>query len=130
MIIAINPTIIEDLLTIVGPIVLPNGMTLDASNFVVASQEQIEIKDQKKENPKQIFNDFAPILMERVLNANGEQLKQINAAVVNRLRSKDIMIYAKNKDLEEALAKLNFAGSMPTVSGDFLSVVRSESWRD
>ena len=125
MIIAINPTIIEDLLTIVGPIVLPNGMTLDASNFVVASQEQIEIKDQKKENPKQIFNDFAPILMERVLNANGEQLKQINAAVVNRLRSKDIMIYAKNKDLEEALAKLNFAGSMPTVSGDFLSVVRA-----
>nr|AQS30320.1 hypothetical protein [uncultured bacterium] len=127
-VIAINPEVIKDILTVLGPVYLENKeLTLTADNFVSATQAQIELIDNQKENPKEVLNEFAPILLGRLLTANGAVLKQINLALMSRLQQKDVLIYLRNPKLEPVMNRLSVAGVLPetTSGGDFLGVVRA-----
>ncbi|KKW25376.1 MAG: hypothetical protein VE99_C0001G0013 [candidate division Kazan bacterium GW2011_GWC1_52_13] len=126
-IIAIDPEAIKDLLTIFGPTYLAGkDLTLTADNFVTATQAQIELIDKDKANPKEVLNEFAPILLGRLLNANGEEMKRISSALLARLGSKDVMLYMRSPKMQSVMEQLQVAGTVPVdTGGDFLAVVRS-----
>lgn len=127
-IIAVNPKLIESLLTITGPIDLPvKGETVTAQNFVDLTQEYTQFIDNKTENPKAILSELAPILMDKILKLPASEIVKVNEILSSLLTSKDLMIYTRNQKLENALATLNYAGTMPTIAEDqdFLAVIRS-----
>ena len=126
-IIAINPEVIRDLLGVLGPVYLPDkDLTLTADNFVTATQEQIEVMDKHQTNPKEILNQFAPILLTRLLAATGTEIQRISVALTQRLTAKDILLYARSPKLQSVFMGLNLAGIVPTdTGGDMLAVVRS-----
>jgi hypothetical protein len=127
-IIAVNPTLITSLLNITGPIELPiKQETITADNFVSITQEYAEIIDNKKENPKEILGELAPIMMERLMALSSADLAKVNEILIGLLNTKEMMIYTRNPKLESVLTTLNFAGVMPDVvpNQDFLAIVRS-----
>lgn len=126
-IIAINPTIIQDILRVIGPIyIAEKDVEVTAFNFVAKTQQQIEIIDKDKENPKEILNALAPLLMERLMSADQSQLQMIYASVLDRIASKDVLMYFKNSKLQNVAFKLNAAGAVPlSLESDFLSIVQS-----
>ena len=91
--IAINSKVVADILNIVGPIELPEyGVTLNADNFMFTVRDQIEeARDENpKENPKQILGAVAPIIIERLRDADSEKKRQLILDVLSRAMNKDI----------------------------------------
>ncbi len=125
-IIAINPEIIKDILTLTGPIYITDkNVTVDANNFVDLTQEHTQIIDNQKQNPKEILNQLAPLLLNRIMTADSQQLTKMNQAVVKRLQTKDVMIFMRNQKLQGVVSSLNFAGALPAVESDFLGIVHA-----
>ncbi|MFH0905197.1 MAG: DUF4012 domain-containing protein [bacterium] len=125
-IIAITPDILRDLLAILGPVDLPSrNLQLTSGNVVDALQTDIAAH-RSETNPKAILNDLAPVLLERLMGVSRDQLKQLQLTLAGWLAQKDILVYTRNLKLEQAIAGLNFAGTLPVGSGvDMLAVVRS-----
>lgn len=127
--IALTPEVVTDILSITGPIDLPQyNLKLSADNFVEKTQKQIEVADKNlQDNPKQILIDFVPILMNRIMSTNSRELRLIGQSLFNRLISKDILIYFNDPQLEKVMTALNWSGEVaPTQSHeDYLYVVES-----
>lgn len=127
-IIAINPTLMQQLLNVTGPIELPGkGETVTTANFVELTQQYTQVIDNQKENPKEILSELAPIMLDKIMNMPASDTAKVNEVLMSLLASKDIMLYMRDPQLQRAITTLNFAGTMPDVAdgGDFLAVIRS-----
>jgi len=127
-IITVNPGVITDLLKALGSVYVPEfGIDLDADNFVDKVQSHIEIDARGSYNPKQLLVDFAPLLMDRLFNANEKQLGEIGKDLLQRLVNKDVMMYFTDSQLEEVLRTAGFSGEVweTESTDDYLYVVES-----
>lgn len=127
-VITVNAGVVTNLLTAVGPIYVPEfGMTLDAGNFMEKVQKHIEIDAQSDYNPKQLLVSFAPLLMDRLLNANEKELEQIGQSLLQCLVSKDLMIYLADSQLENVVRTAGFSGEVweSGALDDYLYIVES-----
>ena len=127
--IALTPEVVTDILSITGPIDLPQyNLKLSADNFVEKTQKQIEIADQNlHDNPKQILIDFMPVLMNRLMSTNSRELRLIGQSLFNRLISKDILVYFNDPQLEKVMTTLNWSGEVQPIASDedYLYVVEA-----
>ncbi|MBN2585284.1 DUF4012 domain-containing protein [Patescibacteria group bacterium] len=126
--ITVNPGVITDILKVVGAIYVPEfGINLDADNFVDKVQKHIEIDAQGSYNPKQLLVDFAPLFMDRLFNANEKQLSEVGQALLQRMVSKDVMLYLTDSQLEGVLHTAGFSGEIWETgpADDYLYVVES-----
>ncbi|MFH0912457.1 MAG: DUF4012 domain-containing protein [Patescibacteria group bacterium] len=125
-VIALTPGVITDILAVTGPLLMPEyGFSLTADNFVEKTQQQIEVIDQDKYNPKQVLLDLVPVLMDRVMNSGSQELQAIGDRLFQRLVDKDILIYSTDAQLEAAVASLGWSGEINPIGGqdDYLYVV-------
>jgi len=125
-VISLTPSVVTDILRVVGPIDLPQyGFQLTADNFVAKTQQQIEIVDQNKYNPKQVLIDFVPVLMNRLTNASSREMRDIGDKLFKRLLSKDVLIYFDDAQLEEVVTNLGWSGEIKSIGNqeDYLYVV-------
>jgi len=128
--IAINVKIVEDILTLTGPIKLPEyGLTLTKDNFLEEVQREVEEGRDKQvgENPKRVLGSLAPILIERLHQLSSSDKNTLALALFSRVANKDIQLYFRDPKVEDFVTKVNWAGevaSLPeNVSGDYLAVV-------
>ena len=127
-IITMTPTVIQKLLAITGPIEMPEyGTTLTAENFIEATQYEVEVDYDKKENkPKKILSDLAPLLLDRLLGTSDPRLlSRAMGAVSEGLGEKHILLYSSNKDLEQIISKQGWSGEVLSASKDYLSVINT-----
>ncbi len=118
--IAINPNVLQDLLKITGPIELED-QTVSADNFLSLALAPNPGDTEHKD----LLKGLAPVLLNKLLNAGPQEASALGTTLMNHLRSKDILIYFKDKKLESAIQKLNLAGGVLASQGDYLAVVRS-----
>ncbi len=128
--IAINVKVIEDILTLTGPIKLPEyGLTLTKDNFLEEVQREVEEGRDKQvgENPKRVLASLAPILIERLHQLSSSDKNTLALALFSRVTNKDIQFYFSDPKVENFVRKVNWAGevaSLPeNVGGDYLAVV-------
>jgi hypothetical protein len=125
----LTPKLITDFLKILGPVYLPKyNLTLDSENFVEQTQvfsSVLYANFTSQNKPKQILADLMPILLQKIGQANTDQTIQILLALQDNFKSKQILAFAKDPDLEEALQKYNWTGNMLKTDRDYLSVVSS-----
>ena len=127
-IITINPGVITDILKVVGAVYVPEfGINLSADNFVEKVQKHIEVDAQGSYNPKQLLVDFAPLFMDRLFNADEQQLQQIGQYLLRRLINKDVMLYLTDSQLEGVVQTAGFSGEIyeAGAADDYLYVVES-----
>ena len=119
-VIAINDTVIRDLLNILGPI-----EDINSENFLAEVQKDVETKTNKG-----ILKKITPIIFDRLNQLeNDTDKKAIINLIGDKIINKDIMIYLDNPVMESFIKTLNVGGEWFEIpnnfTGDYLAVTNA-----
>ncbi|MBU3901057.1 DUF4012 domain-containing protein, partial [Patescibacteria group bacterium] len=126
-VISLTPTVIERLLTLTGPIDLPQyGVALDQNNFLDVTQYKVE-KDYDKQlnQPKKILADFAPLFLDRLWQIWPDKGEAIVKILADALAEKHILFYFTDPALAKAFVEQGWAGEILSTEKDYLSVINT-----
>ncbi len=127
IILAMTPDIIVDLLAITGPVTLPQyDVTLTSDNFVELTQIETSIEYDRAENkPKQMLADFVPVFLGRLSSLEPEQSLELIQVLQNNFVSRNILVYARNQELQAELSKFGWTGSIAEANRDYVYIVKT-----
>ncbi len=123
-VIAVNASLVADLIDATGEIHMPSyGITVDGETFLFRTQKQVELDyDQEANQPKSFIGDMAPILLERLVDSDGEAFLDIANTLGEGLNARDIQMYHSDPDIQIAIENLGWDGSVLGNTGDYLMV--------
>jgi|GEM_PF-899678 len=126
-IIAIQATTFEKLIGILGPIEFPEYQTLVTKENVLSEmQAYVEFEYDKEENqPKKYIAELAPKVLEKILASKGSDFIEILKLVKSEIKSKNVLVYFKDKNTNSEFEKRGFVPSMIESGIDYLSVVNA-----
>jgi hypothetical protein len=127
-VIAITPTVLQDLLVITGPVSMPSyGVTVDQSNFIPVIQYKVEVDYDKTLNrPKQILSDLAPKIISKIINdGKMSDLAKTANVILENLNEKQIQIYSRNPQVENRMDQNDWSGRILSTQKDYFSVINT-----
>ncbi|OGL71950.1 hypothetical protein A3C17_00895 [Candidatus Uhrbacteria bacterium RIFCSPHIGHO2_02_FULL_53_13] len=126
-VIAINATWVSELIAATGPIELAEqGKIIDSENFLFETQKHVELEYDKEANrPKAIIGDMASVLIDRLSSAEGEDFLKIAELLSEGLSDQDIQIYHRDPNIQSAIQKLGWDGSVLGNAGDYFMLVHT-----
>lgn len=124
-IIFINATLMKQLLSVTGPIDLPEyQLQINQSNFISTIQKEVELNyDREINRPKQIIADLTPIMINKLLQSDSQQIIQLLNLFLTALNQKEIQFYFTDYDLEKFVNQNNWGGKLSTTENDYLNIV-------
>ncbi len=128
-VVAINASVIERLLSVVG--VVENekyDVLLDSNNVLETLQYSVEVDYDKEENkPKQILADLFDQFLDLGSKLDGQKIIGLLGEFNQALNEKEIQIYSHDESAQNRLGKFGWSGEMfPTGEGqDYLAVVNT-----
>ncbi len=129
--IAMNHKVVTDILSVTGPIELPEYNTvLDETNFLEEVQKEVSrdstIRGGERKN---ILKALLPELIARMKDLSATEKKEIISKISARLANKDIQIYIDDQNLEKTISRLGWSGEVYQAPefglNDYLAVVSS-----
>jgi hypothetical protein len=133
--VSINSTVVPRLLEVLGPIEMPDYDTVvDAENFLFVTQKIVDMDyaiyadedtERIEEAPKAFLADFAPVLLERIQEADVPVLLSLLDVVGDALNTDDIYVYFADNDLQSAVQARGWTGAIRQTEGDYLRVVHT-----
>lgn len=129
--VAVSPTVLGDVLRLVGPIELKEAkITLDAENFLVALQRQVELSREKRATyPKNVLRELMPGLIARLSALDGDKARELFALVGQWVKERDLMFYFRNADFMNFADFYEATGKVYELprgfNGDYLAVVNA-----
>lgn len=128
-VIAINSSVLEDFLSIVGPIEnRENDVVLTADSAIDTLQYKVEVDYDKKENkPKAIIGDLAEQFIAMTQHMSQKDIMKVIGALHKNANQKNIQFYFTDDQVEQRFQKFGWAGEvLQTQAGqDYLFVVNS-----
>ncbi|MEK7105473.1 MAG: DUF4012 domain-containing protein [Patescibacteria group bacterium] len=126
-VLAVNATYVADLISLLGPVEMTSyGRTIDSENFLLETQKIVELEADKTLNkPKQFIADLAPEIVGRITSSNTEQFLGLLEHIGDGFTSRDLQLYFKNAELQQAVDTLGWSGRMSQTDGDYLMVVNA-----
>ena len=125
-IIAINPGLISDLLSLVGPITVDNT-TYDSSNFQPLLQYTVEVayvdKNITSWNRKEVINAVVSELKKRLMSLPTKRLPEVLNILQENIAKRNLQIYFDNNEQEQIAQGLNLTGEIKQSASDYLMVV-------
>lgn len=119
-VITMSPRMISDILKVVGPIEMPEyGYAVSDENFLSTIQAEVEYGDNRIQ-PKRVVVDMAPKLLEKIYSSDPGQWLNIFNVFVSGLDKKDILMYFRDLNLEQFVAKKGFGGLVKNADKDYL----------
>lgn len=125
-VIAINASLIQDLLRLTGPVSLPKyETTITADNFFNELASKIEKEyfqessNQIVNEPKTILKDLMPVLFEKAIALPKSELVQLIATEVGQ---KQILLQSNDPTIEQAILENNWGGAIEPTQSDYLSI--------
>lgn len=124
-IIFVTPTVIEDLLTLTGPLALPEyDLTIDADSFLRTTETQVEKNYNKAaNNPKQFIVDLLPALLGAVTKLPPAEAWQAMATVLARIDQHDLLLYSREETTQATIDSLGWDGRFLMPTHDAVAVV-------
>lgn len=128
-VIAVDTSLITDLLDITGPLDFPQyNTTLTADNFLETVQYKVEKEyfedatNVAENNPKKILSDLLPVLFQKIGQLDWSGKQRIYQLLGDAVSRRSIQIYSSNSAVETELVKLGIAGEMKQSSSDYLHI--------
>lgn len=126
---ALDTTLITNLLKIVGPIDMPDyGLSITGDNFLSEIEYQVEIgyfKDKANwpENaPKKILSEMMPKIIGKTFSGLGDSVKrsQIMSLLDQSLKQKHLLFYTDDGTIQNYLEANNYAGRIDSTDQDYI----------
>lgn len=126
-VVAINSTVVRDLLAVTGPITIPElGKTITADNFIDETQKAVELEYDKTENkPKKILSLMAPIMMEKLKTLDRAGMIRAFGLFASAIDQKDIQIALTDAHENAQAEELGWSGTMKKTTGDALAIIEA-----
>lgn len=137
-VIAINASVLEKLLSVLGPIESDElGSNLTADNAIAKLQYQIEenyyhekpvglVAGKETNKPKEILSSVASTLLDRLPNLSAVEAIGLLTTLHQSLLEKDIQVYFTDNFTQKQVSSYGWTGSVSSVVGsDYLLVVNS-----
>lgn len=128
-VIAIDTTVILDLLKLTGPIPFPQyNTTLDADNFIDIVQFKVEkeyfndAKNKQVNEPKTIIADFIPKLFSAISTLPDAKKQQLPTILWQAMERKSVQAFVINQKAEVALGDLAVDGHVKDTPSDYLYI--------
>ncbi len=124
-IIAVNATLIEDLLDFTGPIDIPElDKVIDRENFMLETQKAVELEYDRAENqPKKILGLMAPKLMEKLTALPPAEKLRLLGMLSGAITRKDVQIALTDPQKNEFAQQFGWSGRLKPSVGDELAVI-------
>ena len=125
-VIAVNASIISDLLRLTGPVYVEKyDTTITADNFFQEMAQKIEkeyfnsAENQAENEPKTILKDLMPILADKAFNLPKYKLVKLASDSMNQ---KQILLQSNNDSIQQSILANNWGGEIQSTDGDYLGV--------
>ncbi|MFA6475195.1 MAG: DUF4012 domain-containing protein [Patescibacteria group bacterium] len=123
-VITLTPDIIEQMLTITGPIAMPEyDAVVDSDNFYLITQTQAERKYDDTRESKKFIADLTPRLLDKLFTVDATTVLPMLQVVYNGLQQKDILVYFNDQFIEQEFQARGWTGEVKSTPGDYLEVV-------
>jgi hypothetical protein len=127
-VIAINSSLLPELLSIVGPVKLAGKTTeltaetaLDTVRTTIDSANKVT---ETKSKPKEIISEAAPAIIETLKAGKSEHFLPLINALLKGLERRDIQMYARDENLQKQIADFGWDGALRSnPNGDYLAVI-------
>ncbi len=125
-VIAINATVLPELLAVVGPIhVDGSDQTLDANSALSTLRDSITEKAlDHNTKPKSIITDAAPALINTLKAGKAEHFLPVITTLLKALETREIQLYTSDTDTEAQIASFGWDGAVrDNPNGDYLQMI-------
>lgn len=127
-VIAVNATVLQDLLTLTGPIPLGDGSgdELSAESFFDTLAYKIEKEyfydpaNRTKNEPKSILKQLIPTLEKSVLRPS--VAPKLRSLALQELSQRQIQLFHTSAQIEEEIIALGWGGVLSDTNGDYLLI--------
>ncbi len=120
---AFTPTVIEEILKIVGPIEV-DGIVFNAENFTEVLEYEVEYGYRDKgvhfSNRKDLLADLGPILLNKVKTSALLNWSEYLKLFEDMTEQKQVMAYSENEDWQKIIEIKNLDGRIKKTDGDYL----------
>ncbi len=128
-VIAINATVLERMLKVLGPMVSQkHDLVITSDNALEDLQYQVEVDYDKEENrPKDIIGDLANQFVDNLPNLQATDAVRLLSELNEALGVKEIQVYFNDKNLENKMLDFGWAGELSKVgeNQDYLQVINT-----
>lgn len=123
-VIAINSDWFANLLTVTGPIDMPDyNKVIMASNVEQELQKTIELEYEDRSQPKTILADLADKLLDKLIDTNLESISDLALVINQGLANKDLLVYMAKEETQQFVVENNWDGGFKESPKDYLAVV-------
>lgn len=122
-VIAVDQTILGDLLALTGPVYIPEAdISLDADNFDAVLSTIIENKDNPT-NPKDVLEQFIPQFKDALRDK--ADFKEVFSVLTQAAYNKKIQAYSEETSIQDFFKAFGFSGEInpPEEKEDYLNVI-------
>jgi len=127
-IIAINPDLVSDLISLVGPITI-RGETYTADNLQTLLQYNVEVAYKEQAiaawDRKDIINELVAELKNRLFNLSATQWPELLKIIEKNITNRNFQIYFANSTWQSLAQTLGASGEVKDTGGDYLMIVDS-----
>ncbi len=128
-VLAINATVLERLIAILGPITdETRSITLTSSTAITQIQHIVEEGPEKADNrPKQIITDLAPQIISYIFSASPSKTMPLMVNLAEALEGKEVQAYFTDKETEDTIKSFGWSGQILPIKPeqDYLMVVNT-----
>jgi hypothetical protein len=127
-VISITPHVIEQLLTLIGPITVEGYPYTFTSENVTYQIEWLVQRDFAPLNiPREIRKDIVghvgEVIIEKITQLERDQFGAFASIILQELDQKHIMLYSHNPHVQRVMEEKNWAGQMHQTDSDYLMIV-------
>ena len=125
-VIALTPAMVEDVMAVLGPVAV-DGKEFTSQNLIDELAYHVELGFRSEGitigNRKEIIDDVAQKLKEKVFNMSVDQLRELVPVVLDALAERQLMMYFEDDAVQHMAENMGWAGQIAQTKGDYLFVV-------
>lgn len=120
-VIGLNINAFESVIAVVGPIPIEEyKIVIHEENFLSEIQREVETgEDKKAGEPKRILKVLAPLVLERMSALSDSQSRAFVQKMTEHFSDKDVMIYAKDSDIQNLVSSVGVDGGVYILPNNF-----------
>ncbi len=118
---AINASLVQQILGAVGSLSLTAGESISADNFTATVEAFAATRRGTTAPPKELLSQLAPVLLTKISGSltNVKTAGELLAVAASGLANRDIQLYHVDPVVQQVFSDLGYSGAfLPTITGD------------
>ncbi len=127
-VISMTPTVIEDILKLIGPIDMRDDydLVINSENFWIETQNLAEQKPDVTKKPKKIIGDLMDKMIEELPHRiDKDNIFDLAQVLLKTLKQKHIIFYFNDEELQKKVREYSWSGEMEKTLYDYLMIVNT-----